>query len=119
MSLARPSLFFAAGTLLSRITGLIRDMVITHLLGAGALNDAFIIAQRILNLLRDMLAEGALGSSFTKVFTSLKEEDNTQAEVLLFQMLYFATSFTIFLVIVGILFSPELLLVKEEILRCS
>ncbi len=108
MSLARSSLFFALGTFLSRLSGLLRDMVVTHLLGASALNDAFIIAQRIPNLLRDMLAEGALGSSFTKVFTSLKEDDSKSAEILLFQMLYFVIILTSFLVSLGVIFTPQL-----------
>lgn len=90
MSIARSSLFFAAGTLISRVSGLIRDVVITHILGAGPLHDAFIVAQRIPNLLRDMLAEGAMGSSFTKVYTGLKVENPEAADRLLFQMLYLA-----------------------------
>ena len=102
MSIARSSFVFAAGTLVSRLSGLLRDMVITHILGAGPLHDAFVVAQRIPNLLRDMLAEGAMGSSFTKVYTALKEQDSDAADRLLFQMLYLCFLVSLALICTGI-----------------
>lgn len=108
MSIARSSLVFAAGTLISRISGLARDVVTTHILGAGPLHDAFVVAQRIPNLLRDMLAEGALGSSFTKVYTGLKEQDPEGADRLLFQMLYLSFLIMLALVVLGISAAPQL-----------
>ncbi len=108
MSIARSSLFFAAGTLISRVSGLVRDVVTTHILGAGPLHDAFVVAQRIPNLLRDMLAEGALGSSFTKVYTSLKEQNSEGADRLLFQMLYLSFLVMLSLIMLGIWAAPDL-----------
>ena len=55
---------FTLGTALSRVLGLVREMVINHLFGAGLANDAFRAAFRIPNLLRDLFAENALSSAF-------------------------------------------------------
>ncbi|MGH7774529.1 MAG: murein biosynthesis integral membrane protein MurJ [Candidatus Binatia bacterium] len=56
-------------TLLSRITGLLRDMVMGYLFGAQTAADAFVVAFRIPNLLRRLTAEGALTAGFIPVFT--------------------------------------------------
>jgi len=58
-----------AATLISRILGFIRDVVIAWFLGAGFSSDAFIAAFRIPNLLRRLFAEGSLSSAFIPVFT--------------------------------------------------
>lgn len=56
-------------TLLSRILGLVRDMVLAAFFGAGMAADAFFVAFRIPNLLRRLFAEGSLTISFIPVFT--------------------------------------------------
>lgn len=56
------------GTLLSRVLGLLRDTVLAHVLGAGAAADAFAIAYRVPNLLRELLGEGALTSAFLPAY---------------------------------------------------
>lgn len=58
-----------AATLLSRVLGLVRDQVMATLFGAGFATDAFNVAFRIPNLLRDLFAEGAMSSSFVPTFT--------------------------------------------------
>jgi putative peptidoglycan lipid II flippase len=59
----------AAATLASRVLGFIRDLVVARAFGAGPVTDAFFVAFRIPNLLRRLLAEGALASAFIPVFT--------------------------------------------------
>ena len=59
----------SAGTLASRITGLIRLQVIAYLFGYSQATDAFWLAFSLPNLLRALLAEGALSSSFIPVFS--------------------------------------------------
>ncbi len=54
---------------LSRILGLVREQVFAGLFGAGYAIDAFVVAFRIPNLLRDLFAEGALSTAFVTVFT--------------------------------------------------
>ncbi len=56
-------------TLSSRILGFLRDMVVAQAFGAGPITDAFFVAFRIPNLLRRLLAEGALSTAFIPVFT--------------------------------------------------
>ena len=56
-------------TMLSRIFGFLRDMIVAGLFGAGLTTDAFFVAFRIPNLLRRLLAEGSLTVSFVPVFT--------------------------------------------------
>jgi putative peptidoglycan lipid II flippase len=58
-----------AATLASRVLGYVRDMVVAHTFGAGPVTDAFLVAFRIPNLLRRLLAEGALSTAVIPVFT--------------------------------------------------
>lgn len=53
----------------SRLTGLLREVVMARLFGAGMAYDAFLLAFRIPNLTRDLFAEGALSSAFVPTFT--------------------------------------------------
>jgi len=59
----------SAAVFFSRILGLVREQVLAGLFGAGYAIDAFVVAFRIPNLLRDLFAEGALSSAFVTVFT--------------------------------------------------
>ncbi|HRU39882.1 MAG TPA: lipid II flippase MurJ, partial [Candidatus Goldiibacteriota bacterium] len=56
-------------TALSRVLGYVRDAISAALLGVGPVSDAFFVAFRIPNMLRSLLAEGALSSAFVPVFT--------------------------------------------------
>src|SRR3984893_2474272 len=58
-----------AATLASRILGLVRDQVLAALFGASDEMDAFIVAFRIPNLVRDLFAEGAMSAAFVPTFT--------------------------------------------------
>ncbi|MCH6553211.1 MAG: murein biosynthesis integral membrane protein MurJ [Acidobacteria bacterium] len=61
-------------TLLSRVLGYVRDLLIAILLGTTLAADAFVIAFRIPNLLRRLMAEGAMTGAFIPVFTSWRIE---------------------------------------------
>jgi putative peptidoglycan lipid II flippase len=67
--LARSAGVTGAATLTSRVLGLARDQVLAALFGAGNDMDAFIVAFRIPNLVRDLFAEGAMSSAFVPTFT--------------------------------------------------
>ena len=67
--LARSAGVTGSATLISRILGLVRDQVLAALFGAGNEMDAFIVAFRIPNLVRDLFAEGAMSSAFVPTFT--------------------------------------------------
>jgi len=59
-------------TLLSRVSGLVRDVVFARFFGADAMTDAFFVAFKIPNLLRRQFAEGAFSQAFVPVFTEYK-----------------------------------------------
>ncbi len=67
-------------TLLSRILGLVRDIVFARFFGAGIVTDAFFVAFKIPNIFRRFFAEGAFSQSFVPVFTEY-DETRSQAEV--------------------------------------
>lgn len=108
MSVVKSSLFFAVGTFVSRISGVARESVIGAVFGASVFMDAFVVAFRIPNLLRELLAEGALGSSFTKVYSALCVENSEAANKLLIQTLQFVVMVSIAICSLGIFFADDL-----------
>src|SRR4029079_16366173 len=70
-SVARSAGIISLAVMASRILGLVREMVFAYFFGASRsfANDAYVIAFRIPNLLRDLFAEGALPSAFVTVFS--------------------------------------------------
>ncbi|MCO5144227.1 MAG: murein biosynthesis integral membrane protein MurJ [Oligoflexia bacterium] len=64
----------ALGTFSSRILGLVREQVFAYFFGAGFATDAFQIAFRIPNLLRDLFAEGAMSSALVPVYAQAKKK---------------------------------------------
>ena len=66
-------------TLASRVLGYVRDMVVANAFGAGPLTDAFFVAFRIPNLLRRLLAEGALSTAVIPVFTETLTREGPEA----------------------------------------
>ena len=71
----------SAGTLVSRVLGLVRDMVTASLFGlaAGGVLDALVVAFRIPNLFRALFGEGALTASYLPIFSEALEHDRPQA----------------------------------------
>lgn len=76
-SILRSTLITSFLTLLSRITGLLREVVRGYYIGTGMESDAFGIASTIPNMLRRLFAEGAMTAAFVPVFTGLmaREKD--------------------------------------------
>ncbi len=77
--IARGARSVTVAVLLSRLLGLVREQVLAGLFGAGFQMDAYVVAYRIPNLLRDLLAEGALASAFVTVFSHYKERKGLSA----------------------------------------
>ena len=73
--LARSAGVIGIATTTSRILGLIRDQIIAYLFGAGNAVDAYYVAFRIPNLLRDLFAEGAMSAAFVPTFTRVLVRD--------------------------------------------
>lgn len=96
-SLKRGFLTFGSWTMVSRVVGFVRDLLTAMVLGAGPLADAFIVAQRLPNLFRNLFAEGALSAAFVPLFTKERAENGDaaarqfvqEANAVLFTALFF------------------------------
>ena len=78
MSLLRSAAVVSAMTLLSRVTGLVRDMLIARYFGVTGATDAFYVAFRIPNLLRRLFAEGAFSQAFLPMLSEVKEKEGEE-----------------------------------------
>ena len=67
-------------TLISRVLGLVRDVVIANVMGAGVMADVFLFANKIPNFFRRLFAEGAFAQAFVPVLSEYhtKDEANSQ-----------------------------------------
>lgn len=114
MSGERDNLVRSAGkasgaVFLSRVSGLVREMMMAHFFGASAAMDAFTVGFRIPNLTRDLFAEGALSSAFVPIFTrELKADHRADA----FRLANLVATGLILIVgalcVVGVLLAPWL-----------
>src|SRR3990172_8347400 len=66
-------------TLLSRLTGFARDVVMAAVLGAGPMADAFFVALRLPNHFRAIFAEGAFAAAFVPAYARTLEQDGLEA----------------------------------------
>ncbi|HEX2139284.1 MAG TPA: murein biosynthesis integral membrane protein MurJ [Woeseiaceae bacterium] len=99
-------------TLLSRILGLVRDVVFARYFGATIVMDAFIVANRIPNMLRRFFAEGAFSQGFVPVMARYREQyDHEEARLLLDAV---AGTFGLILFVItlaGVIAAPLLVLI--------
>jgi putative peptidoglycan lipid II flippase len=94
-------------TFLSRVLGLVRDMVIANFFGSGLAADAFFVAFRIPNLLRRLFAEGSLTIAFIPVFTEyLTNRTRKDAFDLARVVLTLLALILAVVTVLGVLFSP-------------
>lgn len=108
-SMGRSAALVSAATMLSRLLGLLREQAFAALFGAGHVSDAFKVAFRIPNLLRDLFAEGALSSAFVPVFTKTLRRDGQGAAYELGNTVFGTLAAVSFLLIaLGLFFAPEL-----------
>lgn len=71
--LLKSGIIVSTMTLLSRVLGLVRDVVIANIIGAGAAADVFLFANRIPNFLRRLFAEGAFSQAFVPVLAEYQK----------------------------------------------
>lgn len=100
MNLFKSIATFGGFTLLSRITGFFRDMVLANYLGAGLVSDAFFVAFKLPNLFRSLFAEGAFTSAFVpllsqKLVSEGKEDAISFAARAISVLAFFLTIFVI------------------------
>jgi len=100
---------FAGGTMISRVLGLVRDITITALV-PGVSRDAFIVAFRFPNMLRDLVGEGASNAAFVPVLSETIEKESEAAFRELVSALLSAMVVILGVItILGVLFVPLLL----------
>jgi putative peptidoglycan lipid II flippase len=79
MGLLKSTAVVSSMTMVSRVFGLLRDMVFTRIFGADAGTDAFLVAFKIPNFLRRLFAEGAFSQAFVPVLSGVKNEEGDEA----------------------------------------
>lgn len=106
-SVARSAGIVSIAVMFSRVLGLVRETIFARFFGAGYLYDAFVVAFKIPNILRDLFAEGALSAAFVKVFTDYQikktELEAWQLASLVFNVLAVVMSI---ITVIGILLAP-------------
>ena len=99
----------SAAIFLSRISGLLREMIMAKLFGAGQEYDAFLLGFRIPNLTRDLFAEGALSSAFVPVFTQYLATKGKREAAELSNLVSTALLVVVgAMCVLGMIFSPQL-----------
>ncbi|WP_417910623.1 murein biosynthesis integral membrane protein MurJ [Candidatus Electronema sp. PJ] len=107
--IARSAGTVSGAVMCSRVLGLIREQVFAHLFGAGYAYDAFVVAFRIPNLLRDLFGEGALSAAFVTVFSDYDTNKGSAATwQLASNVLVFLSLLLSLLVLVGMLLAEPI-----------
>jgi putative peptidoglycan lipid II flippase len=104
----RHAALVAAGILVTRVLGYVRERVFAHYFGNGAAADAFRAALRIPNALRNLLGEGTLSASFIPVYAALLEQRKDAARALAGAILGLLLLASGILAVIGIAFAPAI-----------
>ena len=96
----------SAMTLISRVSGLVRDVVMASVLGSSGVADAFFVAFKIPNFLRRIFGEGAFASAFVPVFSELSERNTLQAKEFVNATSGILGLATLILAVLGVVFAP-------------
>ena len=108
-TIAKSAALVSVAVLFSRVLGLVREQIFAGLFGAGYAYDAFVVAFRIPNLLRDLFGEGALSAAFVSVFSDYEANRSRQETWLLASnvLCFFAITLSC-IIILGIYFSDSI-----------
>jgi putative peptidoglycan lipid II flippase len=118
--LARAAGVVGLATMLSRVFGFIRDVIVARFFGAGLATDAFFVAFRIPNLLRRLFAEGSLTIAFVPVFTEYLKTKSREDAFELARVAF--TLLSVILVVIslaGVIFSPAIVTVMAPGFRAT
>ena len=105
MRLLRSSAVVGALTMVSRVLGFVRDMLLAAALGTGPVSEAFVVALRFPNLFRRLFAEGAFNAAFVPLYAGRVEaEGEEEARLFLKQVLsVLITVLAVFVVLAQVL----------------
>jgi len=96
-------------TLVSRVSGLVRDVIMANVLGSGAGSDAFFVAFRIPNFLRRIFGEGAFSQAFVPVYTELNEQNTQEAKQFVAATSGRLGLIVFILSVLGVIFAPAII----------
>ncbi len=109
MNLLKALATISSFTLLSRITGFIRDLLIARAFGAGMMTDAFFVAFKLPNLLRRLFAEGAFSQAFVPILAEYRNKQGEDAtRQLVNQVASLLTLLLVAVAAVGVIAAPGL-----------
>jgi putative peptidoglycan lipid II flippase len=107
VSLLKSASTVSLWTLLSRITGLVRELLVASTFGASAMTDAFNVAFRIPNLFRRLFAEGAFSQAFVPVLAGSRAQNGDEATAVLVSRVATVLAWVlVFTCAVGVIASP-------------
>ena len=107
-NMLRGLLSFGSMTMISRVFGLLRDIVISSVFGVSAATDAFWVAFRIPNFMRRLFAEGSFTTAFVPVFTQIKEtRPHEDLKVLISRTAGTLGGVLLVIVGLGMIFTPQ------------
>ena len=102
------SVKMSGATSISRLLGLVREQVMAAIFGASGITDAFLVAYRIPNMLRDLFAEGAFSAAFVPIFTEINQKDPRKARRLLWSLFLSLLIMTGLISLGFMIFAPQL-----------
>jgi putative peptidoglycan lipid II flippase len=108
MNLLSSTTVFSFFTLLSRILGYLRDILIAIFLGASIFADVFFVAFRLPNTFRRLFAEGSFNAAFIPSYTNVKIENREKGKKFADEVLSLLILIILFLVILAEIFTPQL-----------
>jgi putative peptidoglycan lipid II flippase len=109
VSLFKSASIVSGLTLVSRITGLMRELLIASTFGASAMTDAFNVAFRIPNLFRRLFAEGAFSQAFVPVLAASRQQNGDEATHVLINQVATLLIWVLFITsVIGVLAAPWL-----------
>ncbi len=106
VKLLKSTIIVSMMTLVSRISGLLRDVIMANVLGSGPISDAFFVAFRIPNFLRRIFGEGAFSQAFVPVFTELNSQNTQEAKQFVSATAGRLGIVVFILSVIGVLFAP-------------
>lgn len=106
-TIAKNASIVSGATMLSRVLGLVRDLIMAYALGASVLADAFFVAFRVPNLLRSLFAEGSLTMAFVPTFVKTRQQEGDKAAFTLARSIQFWLLIILGLLTILVLIFPE------------
>ena len=104
---------FSSLTIISRILGFLRDMVIARAFGVSIATDAFFVAFKLPNMLRRITAEGAFTQAFIPTLSDYKNKSKKEFNVFLNKVVTLLSVILLIITLLGIFASPWLIYISE------